>query len=111
MTVCNSNFIINRIHTIMPFCNETCVTEEALLIQVMVIGLYHCCCTGIDEAFLQVAQQMIKLYETSPNSGLHMIDTSNPASSTSPAPPDNAADTFRLSSQATPPNDSSGCPC
>lgn len=67
--------------------------------------------TGIDEAFLQVAQQMIKLYETSPNSGLHMIDTSNPASSTSPAPPDNAADTFRLSSQATPPNDSSGCPC
>ncbi|KAK3096302.1 hypothetical protein FSP39_025485 [Pinctada imbricata] len=29
---------------------------------------------GIEEAFLEVAQQLIKLYETSPNSGLHTID-------------------------------------
>ncbi|KAJ8311416.1 hypothetical protein KUTeg_010771 [Tegillarca granosa] len=35
--------------------------------------------TGIDEAFLQVAQQLIQLYETSPNSGLSSIDTQVPS--------------------------------
>ena len=30
--------------------------------------------TGIDDAFLQVAQHLVKLYETNPNSGLHTID-------------------------------------
>ncbi|KAJ8311524.1 hypothetical protein KUTeg_010879 [Tegillarca granosa] len=33
----------------------------------------------IDEAFLQVAQQLIQLYETSPNSGLSSIDTQVPS--------------------------------
>ncbi|XP_033724922.1 ras-related protein Rab-31-like [Pecten maximus] len=64
--------------------------------------------TGIDEAFLQVAQQLIKLYETSPNSGLHTVDTTIDQSS--PAPTD-TSDTFRLSSQPTPPGDDSSCPC
>ncbi|XP_021359661.1 ras-related protein Rab-31-like isoform X2 [Mizuhopecten yessoensis] len=65
--------------------------------------------TGIDEAFLQVAQQLIKLYETSPNSGLHTVDTAD-HSSPAPAPTD-TGDTFRLASQATPPSDSSQCSC
>ncbi|XP_069102739.1 ras-related protein Rab-31-like [Argopecten irradians] len=66
--------------------------------------------TGIDEAFLQVAQQLIKLYETSPNCGLHTVDTMTDQSSPAPAPTD-AGNSFRLASQATPPSDSSGCSC
>ena len=42
--------------------------------------------SGIDDAFLQVAQQLVKLYETTPNSGLHTIDlqdnSSRPTSAT-----------------------------
>lgn len=42
--------------------------------------------TGIDDAFLQVAQQLLKLYETSPNSGLHTIDLQDNNRPTSSSP-------------------------
>ena len=32
---------------------------------------------GIEEAFLEVAKRLIKLYETSPTSGIHSADTLN----------------------------------
>ena len=52
---------------------------------------------GIDEAFLKVSQDLIKLYETSPNSGLQTIDLAE--SSQQGAQPSSPGSTVHLQGQ------------
>ncbi|XP_071140472.1 ras-related protein Rab-31-like [Mytilus edulis] len=66
--------------------------------------------TGIDDAFLQVAQQLIKLYETSPNSGLHTIDLQDNSSRPASSSPGMKVDSpKKQTAQAT--NSGGGCGC
>ncbi|XP_061185445.1 ras-related protein Rab-31-like [Saccostrea echinata] len=65
---------------------------------------------GIEEAFLQVAQQLVKLYETSPNSGLYSIDLDQ---SSQVQNPNESADSFHLppNQNSTPNTANSKCAC
>ena len=58
-------------------CNSTLSYRHCLKFAlVWVSKVYFSVYTGIEEAFLQVAKKLIKLYETSPTSGLHSNDQS-----------------------------------
>ncbi|KAL5019890.1 hypothetical protein ScPMuIL_002782 [Solemya velum] len=63
---------------------------------------------GVDEAFLQVAKQMVHLYETNPNSGLNTMDLYMKSESTHSD--DNNTD-IKLDAKTSPNNSTSGSGC
>lgn len=63
---------------------------------------------GVEEAFLQVAQQLVKLYESSPNSGLYSIDLDQSSSSQNP---DSSGGSFQLPPEKSSTANAAGSKC